>query len=169
MSTPSRAGTVTVQGDSATLEFQRRLAHPIEAVWAALTEPVQRAAWFGTTTIDARAGGTIEMDPADPPAPPELKHLRGRILVWDPPRVLEHTWYQAIVGDGVVRYELAPDGDGTVLTFSHRGLSIANARGFVPGTHAYLDRLEAHLDGAPVPSWSERYAEVAPTYTRTRA
>ena len=86
----------------------------MEAVWAAITDPAERAAWFGETTIDARVCGSIEMDPADPPAPPDLKHMSGRILVWDPPFVLEHEWKQRIVEEGVVRYELAPDGDGTL-------------------------------------------------------
>jgi uncharacterized protein YndB with AHSA1/START domain len=161
---PAPPGTITIDGERATLSFRRRLNHPIEAVWAALTEPAQRAAWFGVTTIDARTGGAIAMDPQDPPVRPELKHMTGRILVWDPPRVLEHVWRQAIVGEGVVRYELVPDGGGTLLSFTHRGLSIPNARGFIPGTHAYLDRLAAHLDGAEIPNWSKRFAELQPAY-----
>jgi hypothetical protein len=90
--------------------------------------------------------------------------MSGRILVWDPPRVLEHEWHQAIVEASVVRYELAADGDETILTFTHRGLSARNANGFVPGTHAYLDHLVAQLDGAELPAWSQRYAEVPPAY-----
>ncbi|GAB2866098.1 hypothetical protein GCM10027200_78360 [Lentzea nigeriaca] len=66
--------------------------------------------------------------------------------------------------DSVVRYELRADGDETVLTFTHRGLSERNALGFVPGTHAFLDRMRARLDGVEPPKWSERYAEVAPHY-----
>lgn len=161
---PDAMGTLTVDGEQATLTFRRRLAHPIEAVWAALTDPAQRAAWFGATELDGRVGGTIEMDPDDPPVPPQVKHLSGRILVWDPPRVLEHEWRQAIVEPGVVRYELTADGEATILTFTHRGLSPRNARGFIPGTHAYLDRLTAHLAGAPIPPWSARYAELNPAY-----
>ena len=64
----------------------------------------------------------------------------------------------------MVRYELESDGDATLLTFTHTGLSERNALGFVPGTHAFLDRLQAHLDGEEPPNWSERYAEVAPAY-----
>jgi hypothetical protein len=105
------------------------------------------------------------MDPDDPPAPPAAKHMTGRIVVWDPPRVLEHTWHQAIVGETSVRYELEPEGNATILTFTHSGLSIPNARGFIPGTHAFQDRLEAHLAGAPLPDWSARFAEVAPAYS----
>jgi Activator of Hsp90 ATPase homolog 1-like protein len=100
----------------------------------------------------------------EPPAPVEQKRMTGRILVWDPPHVLEHEWRQRIVEDGVVRYELVEDGAGTLLTFTHRGLSVPNAKGFIPGTHAFLDRLDAHLGGASLPDWSERYAETAPAY-----
>jgi uncharacterized protein YndB with AHSA1/START domain len=157
-------GTVTVGGETAILTFVRRLPHPVDAVWAALTDPEQRARWFGTTTIAGRVGGTIEMDPSGVPVPREAAHVRGRILVWDPPRVLEHEWHQPVAGDGVVRYELAAEGDGTVLTFTHRGLRPGNARGFVPGTHAYLDRLRAVLDGEEPPVWDERRLAVEPAY-----
>ena len=54
--------------------------------------------------------------------------MTGRILVWDPPNVLEHEWKQPIVEDGVVRYELTADGDGTLLRFTHRGLGVRNAQ-----------------------------------------
>jgi uncharacterized protein YndB with AHSA1/START domain len=157
-------GTLTIDGDHAIMTFRRRLPHPIDVVWAALTDPAQRGAWFGQTVIDPRPGGTIDMVPSDPPAAVEAKRLTGRILVWDPPHVLEHEWQQRIVEDGVVRYELAEDGDGTLLTFTHRGLSVRNAQGFIPGTHAFFDRLDAHLDGTRLPDWSRRYAELAPAY-----
>ena len=157
-------GTIVVDGDQATLSFRRHFDHPVNAVWAAIADPAHRAAWFGATTVDARPGGNIEMDPDDPPVPANLKHMTGRILTWDPPAVFEHTWHQIVVGEGAVRYDLAADGDGTLLTFTHRGLSVPNATGFIPGTHAYLDRLEAHLAGEPVPGWQARYAALAPLY-----
>ena len=76
--TTDRHGELSIDGDRATMTFRRRLPHPIEAVWAALTEPVERKAWFGETTIDARTGGTIEMMPDEPPAAPDAKRLTGR-------------------------------------------------------------------------------------------
>jgi uncharacterized protein YndB with AHSA1/START domain len=158
-------GTVTTNGDHATLTFERRLPFPIDRVWAAITDPAERAQWFGTTQI---ADGQIVIEPEDPPAPPEAKRVTGRILTWQPPAdghaVFEHEWQQRIVEDSVVRYELRTDGDATLLTFTHSGLSERNALGFVPGTHAFLDRLRAHLTGEQLPGWSERYAEVAPAY-----
>jgi uncharacterized protein YndB with AHSA1/START domain len=162
--TDDRYGQLEIDGDQATITFRRHLPHPVATVWAALTDPAERAAWFGETTIDGRTGGTIEMVATDPPAAEEAKRMTGRILVWDPPHVLEHEWRQRIVEDGVVRYELVEDDGGTLLTFTHRGLSVRNAKGFIPGTHAFLDRLDAHLGDTPLPDWSERYAEAAPRY-----
>lgn len=157
----TREGTLSIENDRAVLTFERRLPHPVERVWAAITDPAQRNHWMGETAIDAREGGTIEMTPTSPPIPPDQKRMTGRILVWDPPHVFEHEWHQRIVEPGVVRYELQPDGDGTLLRFTHRGLGVRNANGFRPGTHAYLDRLEAHLSGAEIPDWQQRYREVA--------
>jgi uncharacterized protein YndB with AHSA1/START domain len=161
-------GTITLDGDVATLTFERWLPFPVEAVWAALTEPGERKSWFGETTLEPRTGGTIEMMPEDPPAEPDAKRMTGRILVWEPPRVLEHEWRQRIVDDSVVRYELTPEGEGTRLVFTHRGLSERNALGFAPGSHAFFDRLEAHLAGEEIPNWSARYTELAPAYPSWR-
>jgi uncharacterized protein YndB with AHSA1/START domain len=157
-------GFISVEGESATLTFKRRLKHPIEAVWSAITDPRRRADWFGPTVIDGRPGGTIEMVAEGPPAPRAQRTIKGRILVWDPPRVLEHEWNQSLVEKSVVRYELAPEGDSTLLTFTHRGLGLANAKGYISGTHAFLDRLAAYLDGAELPNWQQRYAEVQQAY-----
>jgi uncharacterized protein YndB with AHSA1/START domain len=156
-------GRLTIEGDHAVLTFERRLPYPIDTVWSAITDPSERKQWMGETTIDARAGGAIDMVPTGPAFPPEHKRITGRILVWDPPHVFEHEWKQSIVEDSVVRYELVRDGDGTLLRLSHRGLSVPNATGFLPGTHAFLDRLEAHLAGQPLPNWAIRYQKVAQT------
>lgn len=160
----SRDGKLTIEGDRAALTFERRLPYPVTTVWAAITDPEERGRWFGATTIDRRVGGMVEMVATGPPAPPEKKKMTGRIRVWDPPRVFEHEWHQPILtetGAGVVRYELTPDGDETLLRFTHRGLTVSDGKGFHPGTHAVLDRLEAHLADKPLPDWGQRYQEVA--------
>ncbi|BCJ47062.1 ATPase [Actinoplanes ianthinogenes] len=169
MTVDDQLGRWETDGDAATMTFRRRLPFPIDAVWSAITDPGQRAAWFGETTIDPATGGEITMMPTDPPAAPEAKRMTGRILVWQPPAgsgtaVFEHEWRQRIVEDGVVRYELTADGDGTVLVFTHRGLSVRNAQGFIPGTHAFLDRLAAHLAAEEIPDWGGLYGRLAPAY-----
>lgn len=155
-----RNGRLLVDGDRASLNFERRLPFPIDAVWSAITDPAEREQWYGETIIEPREGGLIDMVATGPPLPPERKRMTGRILVWDPPNVLEHEWKQPIVEDGVVRYELTADGDGTLLRFTHRGLGVRNASGFRGGTHAYLDRLEAYLAGDELPDWVQRRLEI---------
>lgn len=154
-------GELVIDGDHAMLRFERRLPHPIEAVWAAITDPAQRRQWMGPTTIDPREGGSIETVATGPALPLESKRMTGRILVWDPPHVFAHEWLQPIVEPGVVRYELSSDGKGTVLRFTHSGLGVPNAQGFRPGTQAFLDRLTAHLAGDRPPNWAARYRDIA--------
>ena len=93
-------------------------------------------------------------------------HSTGKILVWDPPRVLEYEWNVAPVPEmprgehAIFRYELTPDGDSTQLLVTYRRITKQTARGFLPGLHAFLDRLEAQLDGRPLPDWTQRFGEL---------
>lgn len=157
-------GTLVVSGEIAVIAFERRLGHPVEVVWAALTDPEQLAAWLGPGAIEAREGGqvSIRMGPEDQPQMQRV--MSGRVLAWEPPRVLEHEWIQPGLDISVVRYELEADAGGTILRLTHRRSVAPGATGGRAGWHAYLDRLAAHLDGVPVPAWSERRAEVQEAY-----
>lgn len=162
----SRTGTVAIDGAHATLRFERTLRHPPEEVWAALTQPEALSAWYmAKASIDGRKGGTVDMHTG-----PSQFHVTGRILVWDPPRTFEHEWRVAPRPelpegeDAVIRWELEPVPEGTRLLLTHRRLTKATALGFAPGTHALLDRLEAHLDRTPLPAFGQRYQEVLPGY-----
>lgn len=154
-------GTMFVTGNVAVISFERRLRHPVETVWAALADPDERAAWLGRGTIDEREGGQVAIRTG--PAGFE-RVMSGRVLKWEPPRVLEHEWVQPGLDTSVVRYELEPDTDGTILRLTHRRSVRPTATGGRAGWHAYLDRLTAHLDGEAVPAWAERRAEVQDAY-----
>jgi hypothetical protein len=53
------------------------------------------------------------------------------------------------------------EGDSnTLLTNIFRRLTKRTALLFAPGQHAYLDRLDAHLNGEVLPEWKERFAVV---------
>lgn len=160
------AGDVLIDGDKATLHFERLYPHPVEAVWEALTQPEQLAKWFMTkATLDGRQGGRLTMVSG-----PAQFEWTGEILTWDPPHVLEYEWNleaRPEIPNGeasVVRWELRPEGEGTRLTLWHRRLSKPTALGFGPGTHAFLDRLGAQLAGEALPSWMHRYDEVKGAY-----
>jgi len=52
----------------------------------------------------------------------------------------------------------------TLLTAIFSRLTKSTASRFAPGQHAYLDRLEAHLNGEVLPDWFERFAAVKGSY-----
>src|SRR6266571_1166349 len=151
----SRAGTVTFEGDYATITFERRIRHPTQVVWEALTESEHLA----------RQGGSIEYRSG-----PAQYHVTGKILTWQPPTVFEHEWNveprkELPKGEkSIVRWDLTPDGDDTILRITHKRLTRPTAIGFTSGIHAFLDRLEDELDGVPLVDWRTRVDEVRANY-----
>ncbi len=160
-------GKVIPEGDYATIVFQRVLRHPPEAVWSAITDPEELKEWMmcSWARIDGRVGGRIEMM-----AGPPQYHSGGAILRWEPPQVLEYEWKVAPVPemprgeDAIFRWELMRQGDSTLLTVTYRRLTKASAGGFAPGLQAFLERLEAQLDGSPLPDWMDRFMALRPFY-----
>src|SRR5213080_191190 len=162
----SRLGTLTFEGDYATLTFERRIRHPVELVWEAITEPEHLARWYLTKArVEAREGGSIEYLTG-----PAQVHVTGKILIWEPPRVFEHEWNVEPRKDlakgerSIVRWELTPVGDTTLLRFSHRRLTRPTAIVFAGGMHAFLDRLEDQLEGRPLGDWLTRVGQIRPEY-----
>lgn len=160
-------GTSVERGELADLTFRREYRHRIEHVWDAIATPAGLRAWLMATdvVIDARAGGRMEMVSG-----PARYRSTGKILVWEPPRVFEYEWQVAPVPEmpkgerAVVRYELEQVGEVTRLVVTYRGLTARTSKGFLPGLHAFLDRLEAQLDGRPQPSFVTRFEEVRREY-----
>lgn len=154
-------------GEHATLTFRRTYRHAPERVWDAIATAEGLRGWLMCThaVIDGRAGGRIET--LSGPA-----HYRsaGTILVWQPPRVLEYEWNVAPLPEmprgerAIFRYELEAEGDATELVVTYRRITRHSAGGFLPGLHAFLDRLEAQLDGRALPDWLQRFTEVAREY-----
>ena len=55
---PTADGTVEKEPDgSTTIRFDRRLRHPIERVWQALTDPDELRSWWGDTKLELVEGG----------------------------------------------------------------------------------------------------------------
>lgn len=163
---PHRAEIIP-DGEYTTIVFKRILRHAPERVWEAITNPEDLKQWLYCTSakIDGRTGGSMEMVSG-----PGQFHATGKILTWNPPKVYEHEWNvkagtEMPKGENAIfRYELEPRGTQTVLTVIYRRLSAQSARGFAPGGHVLLDRLEAQLDGAPLPEWLPRFQELLAQY-----
>jgi uncharacterized protein YndB with AHSA1/START domain len=157
-------GTLAISGEVALIGFERRLGHPVDVVWAALTEPENLAAWLGQGIVEPREGGQVAIRTGTGDRAEQQRLISGRVLAWEPPYVFEHEWVQPGLDISVVRYELEPAGTETILKFTHRRNVTRFATGGRAGWHAYLDRLAAHLDGLPVPVWAERRAQVQDAY-----
>jgi uncharacterized protein YndB with AHSA1/START domain len=136
-------GTLTREGDRWMLTFTRRLAHPREKVWRAVTEPAHLAAWYPPLRFVSPAGDGFD----------------GQMLVFDPPEVMEFTW-----GADRLRIELRADGPGTLLTLTDTFDELGKAARDGAGWHECLDRLVSELDGTPPRPWGERWGEVHPRY-----
>jgi uncharacterized protein YndB with AHSA1/START domain len=159
-------GSVAFNGEYATITFSRRIGHPPENVWSAITDPEQLQSWYMTrATIAGGKGGSIDFRSG-----PTQLHVTGRILSWDPPYLFEHEWKvepspsMPSGEESVVRWELARDGNETLMTLTHRRLTRRTAAGFAPGIHAFLDCLAAHLDGEPMLDWRSRVEELRSHY-----
>lgn len=129
-------GTVLLTGDDhSALRYVRRLDTTVEDMWHALTDPARLAEWFTPTTIEPRLGGRVHVDfGADGSSV-------GEVVAWDPPRLLEYTWNHRGETGSRVRWEIAADGDGVLLTLTHTRMPTMSATGYGAGWHDYLDRL----------------------------
>lgn len=157
-------GTVLPDG---ALRYERHLAHPPDKVWRALTESEHLRHWFPADIVgERRAGAPLEL----PFWPAQVERygiedpvLTGEIRAWDPPRLFEWTWE-----DDLLRWELAPDGDGTLLVFTTwlRDTGAASVTSSGAGYHVCLDRLAelldtgsvGYLEDATVRDLEQRYA-----------
>lgn len=140
--------SVSVEAGGRVLQFRRRLNAPPQAVWAALTEPEKLRQWYAL----------IEDYPVEG-KPTQLKFENSNTTVQTTvtrakrPSVLEYTWDSqtppqspvSLVGS-VVRFELEPHEEGTLLTVAHifptDEVPVADVLG---GWHIHLDELADKL------------------------
>jgi uncharacterized protein YndB with AHSA1/START domain len=147
------------------LRFSRRLGHPIERVWEALTSARELSGWWGDADVDLVEGGEFVMRWRNTDEEGNSPVMHARITCLEPRRVLETT------GDlhGVLRWELSPDGSGgTLLSFSSTlELPDEHVASALAGWHWHLDALARVLEGRRAqlgtidPAWErlrDRYA-----------
>lgn len=140
---PARAAQVRKDGDKWTLVLVRELHHPPEMVWRALTEPEHLREWapFDADGNLGTVGATVKLTTVGAPTP----HVsEAKVRRADAPRLLEYNW-----GDFDVRWELQPNGDGTLLTLrtniGWQFISMGAA-----GWHICIEVLDRLLGGTPI-------------------
>ncbi len=165
----ARRGELVLDGDETLIRFERELRHSPARIWGAITDPAELTQWMlAAATIEPRVGGALRYVSSPTPIV-----WVGKVLAWEPPRVYEHEmvsepdprWSEHVGTErAIARWELAPIPTGTRLTVTFRGLSRRVALGFAPGTEAFLERLGALVDGAPLPDWMERFTALRGAY-----
>ncbi|MET8851386.1 SRPBCC family protein [Amycolatopsis sp. NPDC004625] len=140
------------------LRLERRLKHAPEKVWRAITDPAELAHWFpAQVDVELRDGGAIRFS-----FPGEDSTTTGHVVTADPPREFTFVW-----NDDTLRWLVSPDGDGSLLEFTHtfgRGdpaiAKLAAAR-TAAGWDVCLDALDARLAGHPFEQPREWHGRMA--------
>jgi uncharacterized protein YndB with AHSA1/START domain len=185
--TPKQAalGTLEQVAGKRVLRFERRLDHPVERVWAALTEPEQLAGWLAAADelelaegggwlaeadLGLVAGGRVQLRWLNNDDEGGTAVATGTISALEPPRVLEFDTGRF----GTLRWELREDGSGCVLTFTSglpEEFPEEMAAQTMAGWHSHLDLLADALAGRPVVDWSKQslseWAQLRDRYAET--
>jgi uncharacterized protein YndB with AHSA1/START domain len=136
--------TYRADGGRWTLVLVRRLAHPPERVWTALTDPDELRAWAPFVPDRSLAGTGAATLTMFEDATTLGEGSPATVTRAEPPSLLEYRW-----NDDLMRWELEPDATGTRLTLSH---TVAG-RDWLPkvaaGWHLCLDVAERLLEGSP--------------------
>jgi uncharacterized protein YndB with AHSA1/START domain len=133
--------------DETDVRVERRIAAPRAAVYRHLTDSLEWARWQGQSAqIEAVPGGVFRLEMVDGTT------AEGRFVELVPDERVAFTWgwrgNPAVPpGSSTVEIELVPDGDGTLVRLTHRGLP-AEARDIHRiGWEIYLPRLATVVSG----------------------
>ncbi|MFE5843059.1 SRPBCC family protein [Streptomyces niveus] len=132
-------------GGRTALRMERRLAHPPQRVWDAITRPEQLAKWFPSeVSVDLRPGGEIGFHfPGEPGPGPAMT---GRVTDADEPHLFAFTW-----GEDHLSWEITPDGEGcSLLRLVHTFGDRFGAASFASGWQVCVTALGQVLDGGLV-------------------
>jgi uncharacterized protein YndB with AHSA1/START domain len=140
------------------IEQEIRVDASPETVFAFFTDPSRIVAWKGIrATLDPRPGGVYRVEIS------ERDVVRGEFVEVSPFSRIVFTWgwerggNPILPGASVVEVSLEPDGDGTIVRLTHRGLPEEARPLHVQGWEHYLGRLAqaaAGRDPGPDP-WAE--------------
>ncbi len=132
-----------------TLMLTHRIAATPGRVWEALTDPAQVQAWFNAAApvIEPREGGAYRVDWHYRVGDRDVTGGPTTILVWQPTQHLVLDWPDWRGDPAVpvqsITFALAPEGDATILTFTHAGFTrAADLSDYPVGWRFFLAALE---------------------------
>jgi uncharacterized protein YndB with AHSA1/START domain len=129
------------------LRFERRLAHPVEVVWQAITQSDELEHWFPSRVEvgELRPGAEMAFRFESMPLEGMPTTISGRVTDFDPPHVFAFYW-----GEDHLRFELEPvagSEDACLLRLTVLLDQRDKAARDGAGWHVCLDRLESRLGG----------------------
>jgi uncharacterized protein YndB with AHSA1/START domain len=146
--------------DRNTMVYERHYPHDIELVFEAVSTGEHLDVWMlPESRVERREGGACAFgwgSSADDPMA-----SKGVVTIYDPPKVVEYTFED----QSYMRFDLAPDGEGTRLLFTLHFVPEPGAEdhpypggdlpapgtawrpGFLSGYHGMLDDLREYLAG----------------------
>lgn len=129
------------------LHIDRFLPHPVERVWAALTDRDALAAWLFDCDFRPEVGHRFVMRATPPPGSTWRGWTAIEVLELVPPTRMVWSWESADIETPTrVVFELAPVEGGTRLKISHTGDTTEDDIEAVSrGWPAKLDALAGHL------------------------
>ncbi len=110
------------EADEDPVIVEQRFAQPAPTLWGAITEPDRMRQWYFPMLPDFRPEVGFRTQFSVEFGGTEYVHL-WEVREVEPPRRLVYRWqYAGVVGDSEVIWELQPDGEGTKLRVTHRGI-----------------------------------------------
>jgi len=143
-----------------TFTLERRLKAPIDRVWAYFVDGEKRSRWFtggDTLTANGQAFALLfahrNITNEKPPARWAQMEtgefpMTGRVLAFEPPRLLAITWGDGEEHVSEVRFEFSAHGEETLLKLTHMRIdTLEHTRDFAGGWTAHIETLSEVLEG----------------------
>jgi uncharacterized protein YndB with AHSA1/START domain len=134
-------GTYVEHDGRPAVRFERTYPHPVERLWAAISEPAELVRWFPSAVeLEPRAGGTVRFF-----GDPYSEGSVGTVLTWEPPHRLAFSW-----GTDELHLSVDDAGEGRsrlvlVNVLADRTTAARNGGGW----HVCLAELSKLLAGVP--------------------
>lgn len=135
-------GSLHSEGDVGIVRMSVRFGNGLDDVWAALSDPVRLARWYGNVEGDLRVGGTFTAFVFG-----SGWDGRGRIDVCEAPRRLTVTMWEDGRPEGVTSVELSADDEATMFTLEARRFPLEILWAYGAGWQTHVEDLGAHLRG----------------------
>jgi uncharacterized protein YndB with AHSA1/START domain len=156
-------GTLRIENGVGVVRIEDRFEAAIDEVWAAITDPVRLAQWYGEVEGELRLGGEFR------------SHVfasgwegTGRITECEPPRRFTTVSSEPGRDESVHGVTLTADEDQTVIVYENLTVPPDLLWAYGMGEQIHVEDLGAHLAGRERNDES-RWAELEPAYRELAA